>query len=79
MWDGQLVFMTERYRYASRRAAQECIPPFLFTQCFVLKIAQQAVMQTFLGKGLFLSVAPMVLITVSWKLDKAHFGIVLIR
>ena len=46
---------------------------------FVLTIAQQAVMQTFLGKGLFLSVAPSVLPTVSWTLDKAHFDIVLIR
>ena len=36
-------------------------------------------MQTFLGKGLFLSVAPTVLPTVSWSLDKAHFDIVLIR
>ena len=45
----------------------------------VLNIAQQAVMQTFLGKGLFLSVAPLVLPTVSWTLDKAHFSIVLIR
>ena len=36
-------------------------------------------MQTFLGKGLFLSVAPSVLPTVSWTLDKAHFDIVLIR
>ena len=45
----------------------------------VLHVAQQAVMQTFLGKGLFLSVAPTVLPTVSWTLDKAHFDIVLIR
>ena len=36
-------------------------------------------MQTFLGKGLFLSVAPTVLPTVSWTLDKVHFGIVLTR
>ena len=43
----------------------------------VLNIAQQAVMQTFLGKGLFLPVAPSVLPTVSWTLDKAHLPIVL--
>ena len=34
-------------------------------------------MQTFLGKGLFLSVAPSVLPTVSWTLDKAHLPVVL--
>ena len=71
---------------------RQCVIPFLTSstrmhptipihtiQCFVLKLAQQAVMQTFLGKGLFLSVAPTVLPTVSWTLDKSHFGIVLIR
>ena len=96
VWDGQLVFMTEWYRYTSCELMnkngnhltasmcnslldeQECIPPFLFTQCFVLKVAQQPVMQTLLGKGLFLLVAPTVLPTVSWTLDKAHFDIVLI-
>ena len=51
----------------------------IHTHFFVLQIAQQAVMQTLLGKGLFLSVAPSVLPTVSWTLDKAHFDIVLIR
>ena len=45
----------------------------------VLHVAQQAVMQTFLGKGLFLSVAPSVLPTISWTLAKAHMPIVLIR
>ena len=41
----------------------------------VLNVAQQAVMQTFLGKGLFLSVAPSVLPPVSWTLDKVHLHI----
>ena len=44
-----------------------------------LHVALEAVLQTFLGKGLFLSVAPTVLATVSWTLDKAHFDIVLLR
>ena len=54
-------------------------PTIAIHESFVLKIAQQAVMQTFLGKGLFLLVAPSVIPTVSWTLDKAHLPVVLIR
>ena len=41
------------------------IPPFLFTQCFILKISKQAMVKTFAGKDLFLWVTPSVLQTVS--------------
>ena len=45
----------------------------------VLHVAQQAVLQTFLEKDLFLSVAPLVLPPVIRTLDKAHLAIVLRR
>ena len=80
VWDGwQVCFLCDndeeresldcvKVYFPSWRAAQECIPPLLFKQCFVLKISQQAVVQTLLGKGLFLSVAHSVLpFAVSWK------------
>ena len=90
VWDGwQVCFLCDddeeresldcvKVYFPSWRAAQECIPPLLFKQCFVLKISQQAVVQTLLGKGLFLSVAhPLLpLQSVGNPLDKAHLPIV---
>ena len=68
VWDGQLVFMTERYRYASCALTIKKGNHLTASMC-----------NSLVGKGLFLSVAPSVLPTVSWTLDKAHFDIVLIR
>ena len=60
---------------------KSCPSTFLFTQCFVLHDAQQAVMQTLLhsfpSKGLFLSVASSVLPTGSWTLDKVIHPVVI--
>ena len=80
------MIMTEWYRYASCALTIKNGNHLQLTasMCNSLldeqhKNASHHSYSHFLGKGLFLSVAPTVLPTVSWTLDKAHFPVVVIR